>query len=158
MGGTDLIDEIQKFDRRLRIVEKKIEVSITTRAKREQKKWTWFRDMLDWFGSEGMSSDESDVEDGYPGARVKTLPWRRDISYYLDYIDQHRFDGTVYSNRGPKPMPRTRRRYVESTRKAVSGLPRSFYDRNWLSKGGKDQAAVLAKLSKESFEWIDIVA
>ena len=111
--------------------------------------------MLDRLGPQGMSSDESDVEDGYPGARVKTLPWRRDIHEYLDFIDRHRFDGTVYSNRGPKPMPRTRRKYVESSRTAVTGLPRSFYDQNWLRRGGIEQATVTAQLSEDYFEWLD---
>lgn len=112
--------------------------------------------MLDWYGPEGMSSEDSEVEDGYLGARVKVLPWRRDIRNYLDYIDRHRFDGTVYSNYGSKPMPRTRRKYIESSREAVTGLPRSFYDQEWLGRRGDEQATVLINISKVKFAWKEL--
>ena len=50
--------------------------------------WTWPKELLEHLQTEGMSSDESDV-DGYLVAyRVKTTPWRHpDISLYMESID-----------------------------------------------------------------------
>ena len=109
------------------------------------------KDMLELYGKQGTSSDESDIEDGLTIYRVKTLPWRRDVRKVLENVDARRYTGGVYSNRGAKPRLRTRRGYIESERGRVSGLPLSLYDEKWLMAGGDLQDHVLAEASTGKF-------
>ena len=111
--------------------------------------------MLELYGKQGTSSDESDIEDGLTIYRVKTLPWRRDVRKVLDNVDTQRRCGKTFSNRGAKPRSRTRRRYIESGRGPVLKLPLSFYDEGWLRVGGDLQAEVLAEASAKGFAWVD---
>jgi|ERR1700685_528616 hypothetical protein len=45
-------------------------------AKTEVKIWQWLLSLLQWYGAEGMGSDETSVEDREIVYRVKVLLWR----------------------------------------------------------------------------------
>jgi hypothetical protein len=114
--------------------------------------------MLEWYGQDGMSSDETDYEGLEVVYRVRILPWRRDVTGYLDIIDRERKlpDQMVYSRAGSKPTKRVRAdHHPESTRKAPKGLPSTLYDRGWLEGLSKHKQSALA-ISREQFEWLEI--
>ena len=56
-------------------------------AETEVKIWQWLLSLLQWYGAEGMSSDETSVEGLEVVYRVKILLWRRNIDKYLDLVD-----------------------------------------------------------------------
>jgi hypothetical protein len=87
------------------------------------------------FFSGGISSDESDTDDsGRPVYRTKNMVWRsRDILKKLVDIDSDRNTTNAYGNTraGNPPRVRKRRDRLETSRKAIPGLPINFYDSNW---------------------------
>lgn len=114
--------------------------------------------MLERLGSDGMSSDESAVEDNIEIVyRVKRLPWRRSIEKELDLIDAQRIrQPNPFGKQGSKPVRRFRHpAYPASTRKAVEGLPKAFYDEQWLLERDKRQKRMA--ISSEKFNWLSIV-
>lgn len=55
------------------------------------KVWEWLRALLEWLGTYGMSSDDTDIERMERIYRVKILLWRRTTDKYLDLIDNDRY-------------------------------------------------------------------
>jgi len=46
--------------------------------------WRWLADILEWLGADGMSSDESGMEDEIEIIyHMKVMPWRRDLETEL---------------------------------------------------------------------------
>jgi hypothetical protein len=104
--------------------------------------------VLDALGAGGMSSDESDIDDsGHSVHRPKTMPWRaKNILKKLTDIDSDRNTTNAYGNTraGNPPRVRKRRDRLETSRKAIPGLPLNFYDSNWyagLTPGQKRELA-----------------
>ncbi|KAH7917377.1 hypothetical protein BV22DRAFT_979951, partial [Leucogyrophana mollusca] len=60
--------------------------------------WEWLKDIVERLGEDGMSSEESSVEDEVDVVlRTKIMPWRRDISRELAIIDKQRLlDNDIY--------------------------------------------------------------
>ena len=102
------------------------------------KEWRHILDTLEWYGREGMSSDESKVEDDIEEIyRPKLLPWRRrEADAYMDILDRTRkLPGQrSHSKKGRPPTKRIRRgeKTVVSTRDPVVGLPAALYHRQWM--------------------------
>ncbi|KAL5512288.1 hypothetical protein ACEPAG_9367 [Sanghuangporus baumii] len=142
-----------KYRSRLRIVGSKVKQCEILNDEEEGRRWKKTQDVLEKLGPAGMSSDESDPDDGFSGTRVKAMPWRRNIRTLLVHIDSHRSDRTIYSRRGAKPVLRERRGYKETSREPVLNLPLSFYNGNWLSVQGPAQRTVLFRLAEEDFDW-----
>jgi hypothetical protein len=120
--------------------------------------WEWLQEMLEWYGQEGMSSDETDYEGLEVVYRVKVLPWRRDVSGYLDIIDREckLEDQMIYSRAGSKPTKCIRGdNHPTSNREALMGLPSTLYDSEWLDNLSQRKRATLC-ISKERFEWLAI--
>ena len=94
MGG-------QKWLRRMNLLEHKI----ATDKGEHLRIWKWLRQVIQGLGHDGMSSEESDVEDDMDTIlRVKTLPWRRNLEKELTLIDSLRVqDPGNYSRCGSKP-------------------------------------------------------
>jgi hypothetical protein len=92
-------------------VERMTEVKTANQnAETEVKIWQWLLSLLQWYGAEGMSSDETSVEGLEVVYRVKILLWRRNIDKYLDLVDFERKQPVqaLFSRSGAKPMKRTR--------------------------------------------------
>jgi hypothetical protein len=91
--------------------------------------------VLDALGAGGISSDESDIDDsGRAVYRTKNMGWRaKDILKKLMEIDCDRNTTNAYGNTraGNPPRVRKRRDRLETSRKAIPGLPLNFYDSNW---------------------------
>ena len=122
--------------------------------------WIWkrVRETLQWYGQEGMSSEESEVEDLEEIYRPKHLPWRRkSASEMMDLIDRvRRLPGQ--KSHSKKGRPATRRIRSESngvsSQAACQGLPVDLYDADWFDGLMRSERKTL-KASKESFKSIN---
>ena len=80
-----------------------------TAGKQEGQAWRWLHDVVKKLGLDGMSSEESEgeSEELQPSLKVKTMPWRRDISHELVIVDkQRKVNLGIFHNQGSKPMVR----------------------------------------------------
>jgi hypothetical protein len=124
-------------------------------APNEREVWVWLSKVLRELGHDGMSSDESELDDEVEVIlKVKELPWRREMSRELDFIDKQRGCGG-FSKRGSAPMRRRRGQGEPSTRSPVTGLPAVLYDRQWLQ--GECPPEVEMKVSQQAFQWMNLV-
>ena len=100
--------------------------------------WEHLDDVLVALGAGGMSSDESETENGQRVYFVKKMGWRRlGLTEKVCAIDRDRNIKNTYGNvrAGNPPRVRKRRRVAtETSRAAQPGLPVNFYDAEWLSK------------------------
>jgi hypothetical protein len=119
--------------------------------------WKWLRDIVVQLGPEGMSSDESEIEDKVRIVyNAKVLPWRRNIDKELNVIDAGRIENlTTFGRQGSKPVKRYRSN-LQSTRKPVEGLPRAFYNGDWYGKCSKQEKDGL-RVSRKHFPWMMII-
>jgi hypothetical protein len=115
--------------------------------------------MIEWYGMDGMSSDETEYEGLEVVYRVNVLPWRRpEVTGYLGIIDNERKfrDQTIYSRAGSKPAKRIRADdHPKSNRKAAQGLPSTLYNRDWFDDLPRHKRAAL-NVSREQFQWLAI--
>ena len=70
--------------------------------------WRWLADVLERLGTDGMSSDESGMEEEIEIIyHTKVMPWRRDLETELRIIDNQRLvDTDIFAPRGSKPVKR----------------------------------------------------
>jgi hypothetical protein len=125
--------------------------------------WKWLKELMNRLGEDGMSSEESDVEDGPNGPhsvyRVKKLKWRRDIEQELAIIDALRFKSGIFTERGAQPVARTRtRNNPTSDREAPKGWPRSLYDRDWFNEKDEEYRQLTLHIPEEDFKWMKVIA
>lgn len=68
------------------------------------------RSLLEKLGKDGMSSEESEVEEGSARAvyYVKKMPWRKaDATKHVRFIDKQRDSANgMYARKGNQPVPR----------------------------------------------------
>lgn len=123
--------------------------------------WRWLHDVITALGVEGMSSEESDIEDSiHTVYRTKWMEWRRDLSAALRIVDEERYkDKLIYHSRGSKPAHRQRLNRFSplSTHPAVPNLAQAFYDDEWWASLD-EEAQLEIDPSGEDFQWVDIVA
>ena len=117
------------------------------------------RSLIKLLGEDGMSSDESEVDDelGVLVFRPKEMPWRPDVEKVMAIIDKQRMvDRDIYSLKGAKPGPRSRnKKKGKSRRRPPAGLPRSLYDKDWLKTQTTTQVRRLY-ISKNKFVWMKV--
>ena len=109
-------------------------------------------------GEHGMSSEESDVENEVEQVlRVKHVVWRRSIEHELDFLDLQRIvDVDVFAPQGSRPMKRIRAPGNPVTsRGAVKGLPRAFYNKAWIVSLTQRKLEGLDVL-EEPFSWMQV--
>jgi len=104
----------------------------------EKRVWRNLYEMVQHLGRDGMSSDESDVDEhDRPVYYVRTCPYRSSrLQARLDIIDHEANHTNGYGNQPPGNPQRVRIRPAEpdeSTRRPPVKLPKNFYDRRWLS-------------------------
>ncbi len=120
--------------------------------------WKWLREVIEHLGHEGMSSEESCVEDGPQIVfRVRRPLWRRNIDKELDIIDAVRiYEPDIYKRQGSKPVQRLRGTgNPTSARPPVKGLPRTFYNEDWLAQQHRPE--VNLEMLKREFPWMTII-
>ena len=93
--------------------------------------WKWLQRLIKTLGEDGMSSEESSVENSVTNVlRVKNMDWRRNIKKELEIIDlQQVIDKDIFSPQGSRPLPRkcAPDNPVMSW-DLVMGLPKALYD------------------------------
>jgi hypothetical protein len=104
----------------------------------EKNIWKNLHEMLLRLGSDGMSSDESDVDEhGRSVYYVRTCPYRSSrLQARLDILDREANHTSGYGTRPAGNPHRIRIRPAEpeeSMRRPPVGLPHNFYDHRWLS-------------------------
>ena len=114
---------------------------------RESKSW------IAALGVQGHSEDETDREhttpEGRPRYTIMKLEWRADmVTKYVRAMDVVHL--STRWTRGGRPrkgqFPRIRvaaRNKVDTDAQAVPGLPRNFYDSNWLDALSEEERASL---------------
>ena len=121
--------------------------------------WKWLLDLIQWYGAEGMSSDESSVEGMQTVYRVKILVWRRNIEEYLKLIDNQRMQigQQVYHTSGKTPTLRIRTGdLLKSTHDPVVGLPAELYDEEWFKALDENYRQLTLSVSKKQFKFLKI--
>lgn len=94
--------------------------------------------MLTYLGVDGMSSDESDHENGLAQYRILVKPWRNiSLGPWLRVFDalhrRSRFRPVDRATRGARPHMRMVSSKVDDAHPAVTKLPRNAYSEIWLS-------------------------
>ena len=70
--------------------------------------WEWLQRLVKLLGEQGMSSEESAIENNVEHLlRVKRMEWRCCIDQELDIVDvECIIDSDIFSRRGAKPVKR----------------------------------------------------
>ena len=103
--------------------------------------WSFLHRLMTTLGRDGMSSDETEVEDQhgyrrpYKKCRVKRRAWRsKQLEPYMKMVDRECNRKNVYGNDRPGNRPHVRvrpARKVSQRRNIPPYLPRNFYDDDW---------------------------
>jgi hypothetical protein len=119
--------------------------------------YQWLQDLVLRLGNDGMSSDESGVdENGTTVYLVKQLPWRRNIDKELDIVDSLRkWEVGIYTWRGSEGVQRKRDiNNPISTREPVRGLPKALYDEAWVKS--QPHSGRRLRFAARDFDWMNI--
>jgi hypothetical protein len=155
MDEVHMLTLRQKYLRRIRTLKSKIEKGETPD---KSVVWKWLHDMIETLGCDGMSSEESSVEDEINMVyKVKAMPWRRDIDEELKIIDSERIrDPSIFGRQGSRPAKRHRAvQDLVSKCEPVEGLPRAFYDDDWFEN--KASGEFKSSIHQAPFQWMNIV-
>lgn len=92
--------------------------------------------MLTYLGVDGMSSDESDHENGLSQYRILVKPWRNPaLAPWLRIFDalhrRSRFRPVARATKGAQPHLRVVSSKQDTSRAAVPQLPRNAYSPTW---------------------------
>ena len=119
--------------------------------------WEWLLELLRRFGSDGMSSDDTDTGDIRTIYRVKILVWRRNVDKYVQMIDDLRKSSEgIFSASGAKPINHVRSTgHPQSDRRPPADLPVALFDPDWLEEVDKDYRQITLSVSEEDFHWME---
>lgn len=120
--------------------------------------WSWMEQLLAHLKEAGMSSEESDTEAGVSIKRVRRVPWRRDVSKIMEYIEKagDKYRSVSHSTRGAKPVKRIRNPDATiSDRAAPKKLPRVLYNQRFIERVG-ERTFKYKYMPRDGFEWLDI--
>ena len=117
--------------------------------------WQWLENLIEYLGSNGMSSEDTDISIDRK-YRVKILLWRRNMDQYLKLIDKQRYGpDSGFAPAGSKPIQRVRNLPTPpSTRAAPTGLPETLYDQRWLASTDTNYREITLSVSRENFQWL----
>ena len=91
--------------------------------------------IIETLGAEGMSSDESDMDQqGRATFMAKRMPWRaKEVTDMLVKVDKDYNRTNMFGNQksGNPARHRERRKGRETARKAPGRKPSNFYDQDW---------------------------
>jgi hypothetical protein len=119
--------------------------------------WKWLLELLQRYGSDGMSSDDTDTGDIGTIYRVKILVWRRNVDKYVQMIDDERkTSADIFSASGAKSVARVRSsNNGKSERQPPTELPPALFDPDWLGEVDDDYRKLILTVSEEDFPWIE---
>lgn len=144
---------MQRFKRRIETLKRTIELKKEEDAE-DIDSWELLLNLFNELGDEGMSSDESDVDNtGLPIFYVKKMPWRPNLEKEIQLVDHQRIaDKSLFSKKGAKPVQRVRiSRRGESRRDPYQGRPKALYEKLWLAEQ-TDEMKHKLEISKTKFK------
>ncbi|KAF8584561.1 hypothetical protein K439DRAFT_1616648 [Ramaria rubella] len=152
----------EKFERRIKTAESMVALKKDAGAT-EAIIWQWLLDMLKTLGQDGMSLEESDYETNdsiHSVLHPKNLPWRHNIKEELKILDDQRhLDQDIFAPQGAKPVQRIHSpRNPQTNQKPPTGLPKIFYDEEWLSDQTTHYVEKTLKVSSAKFSLMRIEA
>lgn len=128
--------------------------------------WRWALKVIERLGADGMSSDESCVDQNVTNDRtyrVKIVVWRKRMEDFLKIIDECRYAGNgIFSLRGstgsrrirpPADVPET---WPRSKRPPVECLPYVFYNEDWFSEVDENVRMTTLHVTEEEFQWAQL--
>ena len=121
--------------------------------------WKWLQHLIKTLGEDGMSSEESSVENSVTNVlRVKNMDWQRNIKKELEIVDLQRIiDKDIFSPQGSRPLPRKHAPDNPVTsRDPIMGLPKVLYNGLWMLELNERQKGSL-KISDEKFPWMKVI-
>lgn len=142
---------------RITIVRSLHQKAVSEGLVEEAEIWEWLLAVLIRLDVDGMSSEESGIEDEGVIYRVKIMLWRSDLDRFLEFVDsQRQQEPDCFSTRGSKGVRRVRegRGHQFSERPPVKGLPRSFYRDDLFSGVDGDRRMVELGVTSEEFKWL----
>lgn len=115
------------------------------------------KDVIEELGVDGMSSEDSCLEDGREFFLVRKVPHRRNVDYVLKMTDDnHDAMKRTSSRKGAKLVRRVRSDRAPDTRRPpFVGKSRDCYAPTWLQKQTKSVVEGLG-MKKSTFKWIDL--
>ena len=131
----------------------------TQNAKSEVKIWQWLLSLLQWFRSEGMSSDETSVEAMEIAYHVKIPLWHHNIDEYMDLIDgECKLPAqAIFLRSRARPVQCIRGKgQLISVQDVILGLPSELYNASWLRQLDNHYCQVTLCVTQKQFEWMDI--
>lgn len=107
-------------------------------------------------GRDGMSSDESDHENGVVQYRVLIKSWRNPaLTPFLRVFDasyrRNRFVPILQNTQGAHPHLRLNSNKIDNSRGAVAGLPINAYDPRWLQNLARYDREILEETALYDF-------
>ena len=119
--------------------------------------WKWLLDILQRYGSDGTSLDDTDTGKIRTIYQVKILVWRRNVDEYVKMIDNERkMSADIFPASGAKSVTRVRSaENSESTRQPPVELPAALFDPDWLEEVDEDYRKIILAVSEEDFPWIE---
>lgn len=109
--------------------------------------------LVDHLGLDGMSSDESDVEEDETILGVHEMPHRRDVDDLMDFLDSEYQDMLQGCEDGKSSFPRrVRHKFNPSQRPPFSDKDESVFEPSWLSSCSNKP-----KTQKGTFTWVPVV-
>lgn len=146
-------DEKQLFKTRQGICADHMPSKDCTNPTPNEEAYSHIFSVIERLGLEGMSSDESDVDDlGRATFTTKRMPWRaRKVTEMLMRVDKDYNRTNMFGNQksGNPARHRKRQRGRDSARKAPAEKPGNFYDRDWYRTLSAKQKKDLRKESDE---------
>ncbi|KAG1734253.1 uncharacterized protein EDB91DRAFT_1084157 [Suillus paluster] len=115
--------------------------------------WQWLQKLIKMVGDNGMSSEESDMENNVKTVLwVKNMPWHCGVEKELNIINHQRvLEVEIFLPQGSKPMKRICvPSNLETSWSPMTGLPKGQYDGEWISDLTEREVQRL-EMSNETF-------
>ena len=119
--------------------------------------WKWLLELLQWYQSDGMSSEDTDTDNIGTTYRVKILVWCRNVNKYFHMINNERkLWADIFPMSGAKPTAcHCSSTNTKSTCQPPPELQAMLFDTDWLEEVDDDYRQLVLNISKEDFPWIE---
>jgi hypothetical protein len=125
--------------------------------------WEWLQSMLETYGADGMSSDDTVFEDNTKNRTFKTrsVPWRRDIDNELSILEEMSVRIGLLQRPGRAKADRTRLALndrLPTTRAVQKNLPEVYYRKEFLRDLNElERFNIAFDKTAEHNQWYDLV-
>ncbi|KAH9478881.1 hypothetical protein JR316_0009343 [Psilocybe cubensis] len=119
--------------------------------------WSRLLSLLEALEEDGMSSEDSEADDGEAVYHVRQMPYRRNVDKHMAIIDAEtkRYRGAV-TTQGSNKLRRIRGEDIFSLRRPFVGKPRPLYAPPWLKQQTRTTINRLKIPEKHPFKFFEI--